>query len=177
MGRKKRMFYMLVPQGVLKHIDVTADGKAREYKQAHLLSILTHHVQSSFPSASAFHYKDISSKYLRQHYTTDYFNSVITPLLASELIEVGESHSTELHFPKSYRLSHILIKEVIDGNTTDIHITNKPLIEKIEKWRRTTLSLQVNKYSFIETEADMLLNLSIDATALEQLYSQRIEDI
>ena len=34
MGRKKRMFYMLVPQGVLKHIDVTADGKARENKQA-----------------------------------------------------------------------------------------------------------------------------------------------
>ena len=112
MGRKKRMFYMLVPQGVLKHIDVTADGKAREYKQAHLLSILTHHVQSSFPSASVFHFKNISSKYLKHHYTTDYFDSVITQLLASELIEVDESYSTELHFPKSYRLSHTLIKEV-----------------------------------------------------------------
>ena len=42
MGRKKRMLYMLVPQGVAKQLEVTADGKALEYKQAHFISILTH---------------------------------------------------------------------------------------------------------------------------------------
>jgi hypothetical protein len=51
------------------------------------------------------------------------------------------------------------------------------LIGKIEKWRRTTLSLQVNKYSFIESEADMLLHLNIDTSVLEQLYEQRKIDI
>ena len=177
MGRKKRMLYMLVPQGVAKQLEVTADGKALEYKQAHFVSILTHHIQSSYPSANAFNYKNISSKYLKHHYTTDYFDSVITPLLDCELIEVDDSYSTELHFPKSYRLSNALIKGVIDGSTTIIYITSKPLIGNIEKWRRTTLSLQVKKYSFIEAEAIMLLHLNIDTSALEQLYEQRITDI
>jgi len=177
MGRKKSKFYITVPQGVLKHLDVTADGNAVQYKQAHLLSFLTHHIQSSYPSASAFYFKDISSKYLKHHYTTDYRDSVITPLLDCELIEADDSYSTELHFPKSYRLNNALIKDVIDGNTTIIYITSKPLIGKIEKWRRTTLSLQVKKYSFIESEADMLLHLNIDTSSLEQLYEQRVADI
>ena len=177
MGRKKRKLFMLVPQGVVKHLDVTTDGKAFEYKQAHLLSILTHHIQSSYPSARAFYFKDISSAYLKQHYTTDYLKGVITPLLDSELIEVDGSYSTELHYPKSYKLSHTLIKEVIDGNTTVIYITSESLIKNIEKWRRTTLSLQVNKHSFIESEADMLLHLNIDTSILEQLYEQRVADI
>ena len=177
MGRKKRKLFMVIPQGVIKHLDVTADGQALEYKQAHLLSILTHHIQSSYPSARAFYFKDISSAYLKQHYTTDYLKSVITPLRDSELIEVDGSYSTELHFPMSYRLSNALIKEVIDGNTTIIYITSKPLIGKIEKWRRTTLSLQVNKHSFIESEADMLLHLNINTSALEQLYHQRVINI
>ena len=177
MGRKKSKFYITVPQGVLKHLDVTADGNAVQYKQAHLLSFLTHHVQSVFPSASAFYFKDISSKYLKHHYTTDYRDSVINPLLDYKLIEVDDSYSTELHFPKSYRLCYTLIKEVIDGDTAVIYITSKPLIGKIEKWRRTTLSLQVKKYSFIESEADMLLHLNIDTSILEQLYEQRVADI
>jgi hypothetical protein len=177
MGRKKMKLFMLVPQGVVKNLGVTADGKALEYKQAHFLSILTHHIQGSFPSTSAFYFKDITSTYLKHHYTTDYFDSVITPLLDCELIEVDDSYSTELHFPKSYRLSNVLIKEVIDGNTTIVYITSKSLIEKIEKWRRTTLSLQVNKLSFIESEADMLLHLNIDTSVLEQLYEQRVADI
>ena len=168
---------MVVPQGVIKYLDITADCQALEYKQAHLLSILTHHIQSSYPSARAFYFKDISSAYLKQHYTTDYLKSVITPLRDSELIEVDGSYSTELHFPMSYRLSNALIKEVIDGNTTLIYITSKPLIGKIEKWRRTTLSLQVNKHSFIASEADMLLHLDINTSALEQLYEQRVADI
>ena len=168
---------MLVPQGVVKHLDVTTDGKAFEYKQAHLLSILTRHIQSSYPSARAFYFKDISSAYLKQHYTTDYLKGVITPLLDSELIEVDGSYSTELHYPKSYKLSHTLLKEVIDGNTTVIYITSESLIKNIEKWRRTTLSLQVNKHSFIEAEAIMLLHINIDRSALEQLYEQRIIDI
>ena len=177
MRRKKRKFFMLIPQGVVKHLNVTANGKAFEYKQAHLLSVLTHHIQSSYPSAKAFYYKDISSSYLKHHYTTNYFKSVITPLLDSELIEVDGSYSTELHYPKSYKLSHTLLKEVIDGNTTVIYITSESLIKNIEKWRRTTLSLQVNKYSFIEAEATMLLHINIDRSALEQLYEQRIIDI
>ena len=177
MGRKKRKLFMLVPQGVVNHLDITTDGKAFEYKQAHLLSILTHHIQSSYPSARAFYFKDISSAYLKQHYTTDYLKGVITPLLDSELIEVDGSYSTELHYPKSYKLSHTLIKEVIDGNTTVIYITSESLIKNIEKWRRTTLSLQVNKHSFIESEADMLLHLNIDTSILEQLYEQRVADI
>ena len=168
---------MLVPKGVVEHLDLTADGKALEYKQAHFLSTLTHHIQSAFPSVSAFYFKNISSDYLIHHYTTDYLHSVITPLLECELIEVDESYSTELHFPKSYRLSSTLIKEVIDGDTTIIYTTSKPLIGKIEKWKRTTLSLQVNKHSFIESEADMLLHLNIDTSALEQLYRQRVTDI
>ena len=95
MGRKKSKFYITVPQGVLKHLDVTADGNAVQYKQAHLLSFLTHHVQSVFPSASAFYFKDISSKYLKHHYTTDYRDSVINPLLDYKLIEADDSYSTE----------------------------------------------------------------------------------
>ena len=42
---------------------------------------------------------------------------------------------------------------------------------------KTTLSLQVNKHSFIESEADMLLHLNIDTSILEQLYEQRVADI
>ena len=177
MGREKRKLFMIVPKGVIQHLDVTAEGQALEYKQAHLLSILTHHIQSSYPSTRAFYFKDISSTYLKNHYTTDYSKSVITPLRDSELIEVDGSYSTELHFPMSYRLSNALIKEVIDGNTTIIYITSKPLIKNIEKWRRTTLSLQVNKHSFIASEADMLLHLNINTSALEQLYEQRVADI
>ena len=177
MGRKKRKLFMLIPQGVVKHLNVTTDGKAFEYKQAHLLSVLTHHIQSSYPSARAFYYKDISSTYLKHHYTTNYFKSVITPLLDSKLIEVDRSYSTELHYPKSYKLSHTLLNEVIDGNTTVIYITSESLIKNIEKWRRTTLSLQVKKHSFIEAEAVMLLHINIKRSALEQLYEQRIIDI
>jgi hypothetical protein len=177
MGREIRKLFMCVPQGVIKYLDVKADGKALKYKQAHFLSILTHHIQSSYPSARAFYFKDISSTYLKHHYTTDYIHSVITPLLDCELINVDDSYSTVLHFPISYRLSNALIKEVIDGNTSIIYIRSKPLIGKIEKWRRTTLSLQVNKYSFIESEADMLLHLNIDTSVLEQLYEQRKIDI
>ena len=177
MGRKKRKLFMLIPQGVVEHLNVTTDGKAFEYKQAHLLSVLTHHIQSSYPSARAFYYKDISSTYLKHHYTTNYFKSVITPLLDCKLIEVDGSYSTELHYPKSYKLSHTLLKEVIDGNTTVIYITSESLIKNIEKWRRTTLSLQVNKHSFLEAEAVMLLHININRSALEQLYEQRIIDI
>ena len=177
MGRKKMKFYVTIPKSMFVYVSVSESGEAKSYKISHFLSILTHHIQDGYPNVGAFFFKDITSIYLKKHYTTDYLTSVITPLLADGIIEVDGAYSTDLHFPISYRLNGILAKEIIEGHTERVYFTNRPLINNIEKWRRGTLSRQIEKYSFIEKEAEMLLHLEINITTLEQLYSQRIEDI
>ena len=93
MGRKKRKLFMLIPQGVVKHLNVTTDGKAFEYKQAHLLSVLLLHT-GSYPSARAF---TIKTHHLQPQ--TPLHNELlksVSTYLDSKLIEVDRSYSAEL---------------------------------------------------------------------------------
>ena len=115
--------------------------------------------------------------YLGTLYNKRYLSEVITPLRQDGIIEVNDSYSTDLGFCKEYGFNKYIIQEVIDEEYTEVYIAKNTLINRINDWQRETLSRQIKKYRFIETEADMLLNLIIDSTALEQLYSQRIEDI
>ena len=115
--------------------------------------------------------------YLGTLYNKRYLSEVITPLRQDGIIEVNDSYSTDLGFCKEYGFNKYIIQEVIDEEYIEVYITKNTLTNRINDWQRETLSRQIKKYRFIETEADMLLNLIIDSTALEQLYSQRIEDI
>ena len=121
--------------------------------------------------------KPLTSVYLGTLYNKRYLSEVITPLKQDGIIEVNDSYSTDLGFCKEYGFNKDIIQEVIDEEYTEVYITKNTLINRINDWQRETLNRQIKKYRFIETEADMLLNLIIDSTALEQLYSQRIEDI
>ena len=138
---------------------------------------MTHHIMSNYPSGNYFLKKPITAEYLSFLYTLRYTKQVIFPLRTDGIIQVNDSYSTDLGFCKEYGFNKDIIQEVIDEEYTEVYITKNTLINRINDWQRETLNRQIKKYRFIETEADMLLNLSIDTTALEQLYSQRIEDI
>ena len=177
MGRKVNRFRCVIPNSLMDYVGVDSRGYTSRYKVAHFLSILTHHIMSNYPSGNYFLKKPITAEYLSFLYTLRYTKQVIFPLRTDGIIQVNDSYSTDLGFCKEYGFNKDIIQEVIDEEFTEVYITKNTLIKRINDWQRETLSRQIKKYRFIETEADMLLNLSIDATALEQLYSQRIEDI
>ena len=179
MGRKKRrqLFKVVIPNSLLGLVGLNEELEVANYKLAHFISILTHHIYSNYPNGDYYLKKPLTSVYLGTLYNKRYLSEVITPLKQDGIIEVNESYSTDLGFCKEYGFNKGIIQEVIDEEYTEVYITKNTLINRINDWQRETLSRQIKKYRFIETEADMLLNLIIDSTALEQLYSQRIEDI
>ena len=177
MGRKVNRFRCVIPNSLMDYVGVDSRGYTSRYKVAHFLSILTNHIMSNYPSGNYFLKKPITAEYLSFLYTLRYTKQVIFPLRTDGIIQVNDSYSTDLGFCKEYGFNKDIIQEVIDEEYTEVYITKNTLINRINDWQRETLNRQIKKYRFIETEADMLLNLSIDTTALEQLYSQRIEDI
>ena len=177
MGRKVNRFRCIIPNSLVDYVDVDSRGIASKYKIAHFLSVLTNHVLSNYPDGDYYLKKPITSEYLSFLYTLRYTKQVVFPLRTDGVIEVNDSYSTDLGFCKEYGFNKDIIQEVIDEEYTEVYITKNTLINRINDWQRETLNRQNKQYLFIETEADMLLNLSIDTTALEQVYSQRIEDI
>ena len=178
MGRKKKeLFKVVIPNSLLGLVGLNDSSEVSNYKLAHFISILTHHIYSNYPDGGYYLKKPLTSVYLGTLYNKRYLSEVIVPLKQVGIIEVNESYSTDLGFCKEYGFNKDIIQEVIDEGYTEVYITKNTLINRINEWQRETLSRQIKKYPFIETEADMLLNLSVDTTALEQLYSQRIEDI
>ena len=177
MGRKVRRFRCIIPSSLVGHIGVNESGIAADYKKSHLLSILTYHIISNYPDGQYYLKKPITSVFLEYMYGSKVVKQLITPLRQEGIIEVNDGYSTDLHQCKEYGLNKEIIQEIIKEGCTEVYITKNTLINRINDWQRETLNRQIKKYRFIEAEADMLLNLSIDTTALEQLYSQRIEDI
>ena len=177
MGRKVNRFRCIIPNSLVDYVDVDSRGIASKYKIAHFLSIVTNHVLSNYPDGDYYLKKPITSEYLSFLYTLRYTKQVVFPLRTDGVIEVNDSYSTDFGFCKEYGFNKDIIQEIIREEYTEVYITKNTLINRINDWQRETLSRQIKKYRFIETEADMLLNLSIDTTALEQVYSQRIEDI
>lgn len=176
MPRKKGKFYLYLPESLYKYVGVNDSGEATSYKVAHFLSILTHHVYINHQKVKAYWKKDISSDFLKEMYTTSYSKDVIIPLIEDGIIIADGSYSVG-NFPKSYSLNKMLIEEVIQDKYSRVFITNNTLIQKINNWRRGTLSRQIEQYFFIEKEAEMLLHLNIDRAVLEQLFDSRVEAI
>ena len=178
MGRKKKqLLRVVIPNSLVGHILVNEKLEASNYKLAHFISILTHHVYSNYPDGSYFLKKPITSVYLGNLYNKRYLSEVITPLKQEGIIEVNDSYSADLGFCKEYGFNKDIIQEIIREEYTEVYITKNTLINRINEWQRETLSRQIKQYRFIESEADMLLHLNIDTSALEQLYEQRVADI
>ena len=177
MGRKVNRFRCIVPNSLVGHIGVNGSDIASDYKKSHLLSILTHHIISNYPDGQYYLKKPITSVFLEYMYGSRVVKQLITPLRQEGIIEVNDSYSADLGFCKEYGFSKDIIQEIIREEYTEVYITKNTLINRINDWQRETLNRQIKQYRFIESEADMLLHLNIDTSALEQLYQQRVIDI
>lgn len=177
MGRKKQLLKVVIPNSLVSSVEPNGKLEASNYKLAHFISLLTHHVYSNFPDGDYYFKKPITSIYLGNLYNKRYLSEVITPLKQEGLIEVNDSYSADLGFCKEYGFNKDIIQEIIREEYTEVYITKNTLINRINEWQRETLSRQINQYRFIESEADMLLHLNIDTSVLEQLYEQRVADI
>jgi len=177
MGRKVIRFRCIIPNSLVDYVDVDSRGIASKYKIAHFLSVVTNHVLSNYPDGDYYLKKPITSEYLSFLYTLRYTKQVVFPLRIDGIIEVNDSYSTDLGFCKEYGFNKDIIQEIIREEYSEVYIIKNTLINRINDWQRETLSRQIKQYRFIESEADMLLHLNIDTSALEQLYEQRIEDI
>lgn len=177
MGRKVNRFRCIIPNSLVDYVGTDSSGIASKYKIAHFLSILTNHILSNYPDGDYYLKKPITSEYLSFLYTLRYTKQVVFPLRTDGVIEVNDSYSTDLNFCKEYGFNKDIIQEVIREEYTEVYITKNTLINRINEWQRETLSRQIKQYRFIGSEADMLLHLNIDTSALEQLYQQRVIDI
>ena len=177
MGRKVNRFRCVVPNSLVGHISVNDSGIAADYKKTHLLSILTHHIISNYPDGQYYLKKPITSVFLEYMYGSRVVKQLITPLRQEGIIEVNDGYSTDLHQCKEYGFNKEIIQEIIKEGCTEVYITKNTLINRINDWQRETLRRQIKQYRFIASEADMLLHLNIDTSALEQLYEQRVADI
>ena len=177
MGRKVNRFRCIIPNSLVDYVGTDSSSIASKYKIAHFLSILTNHILSNYPDGDYYLKKPITSEYLSFLYTLRYTKQVVFPLRTDGVIEVNDSYSTDLNFCKEYGFNKDIIQEIIREEYTEVYITKNTLINRINEWQRETLSRQIKQYRFIESEADMLLHLNIDTSALEQLYEQRVADI
>jgi len=178
MGRRdKQLLRVVIPNSLIGRIAVNEKLGVSNYKLAHFISILTHHVYSNYPDGGYYLKKPITSVYLGVLYNKRYLSEVITPLKQEGIIEVNDSYSADLGFCKEYGFNKDIIQEIIREEYTEVYITKNTLINRINEWQRETLSRQIKQYRFIESEADMLLHLNIDTSALEQLSEHRIIDI
>ena len=101
MGRKKKEFFkVVIPNSLLHLIGLVDDNEASNYKLAHFISILTHHIYSNYPNGGYYLKKPITSVYLGKLYNKRYLSEIITPLKQDGIIEVNDSYSTDLGFCK-----------------------------------------------------------------------------
>ena len=177
MGRKVNRFRCIIPNSLVDYVDTDSSGIAFKYKIAHFLSILTNHILRNYPDGDYYLKKPITSEYLSFLYTLRYTKQVVFPLRTDGVIEVNDSYSTDLNYCKEYGFNKDILQEIIREEYTEVYITKNTLINRINDWQRETLSRQIKQHPFIASEADMLLHLKIDASALKQLYEQRIVDI
>ena len=178
MGRKKKqLLKVVIPNSLVGSVELNVKLEASNYKLAHFISILTHHVYSNYPDGSYYLKKPITSVYLGNLYNKRYLSEVITPLKQDRIIEVNDSYSADLGFCKEYGFNKDIIQEIIREEYTEVYIIKNTLINRINDWQRETLSRQIKQYRFIASEADMLLHLNIDTSVLERLYEQRVADI
>jgi len=179
MGRKKikQLFKVVIPNSLLGLVGLNEELEVANYKLAHFISILTHHIYSNYPNGDYYLKKPLTSVYLGNLYNKRYLSEVITPLKQDGIILVNDGYSTDLHKCKEYGFNKEIIQEIIREEFTEVYITKTTLINRINDWQRETLSRQIKQYRFIESEADMLLHLNIDTSVLEQLYKQRVVDI
>ena len=179
MGRKeiKQLFKVIIPNSLLGLVGLNEELEVANYKLAHFISILTHHIYSNYPNGDYYLKKPLTSVYLGNLYNKRYLSEVITPLKQDGIILVNDGYSTDLHKCKEYGFNKEIIQEIIREEYSEVYITKNTLINRINDWQRETLSRQIKQYRFIESEADMLLHLNIDTSVLEQLYKQRVVDI
>ena len=145
MPRKKQKFYLYIPDSLYQYAGVRETGEATSYKVAHFLSILTHHVYINSANAKAYWKKDISSEFLKKMYVAkSYMAEVIYPLIEEGIVISDGSYSVD-KFSKSDGLNKTLVEEIIQGKYSVVFITSSTLINKINEWRRKTLSLQMEK--------------------------------
>ena len=178
MGRKKKqLLKVVIPNSLVCSVEPNGKLEVSNYKLAHFISILTHHVYSNYPDGGYYLKKPFTSVYLGNLYNKRYLSEVITPLKQDGIIEVNDSYSADLGFCKEYGFNKNIIQEIIREEYTEVYITKNTLINRINDWQRETLSRQIKQYRFIASEADMLLHLNIDTSVLEQLYEQRVADV
>ena len=146
-------------------------------KVAHFVSHLTYHIVKNYPDGEYYFKAPVNSVYLKHHYTSNYKEDVIDILLSADIIEVNGSYSNVLHFPKGYALTKMYRDEIISGEVQKVFIRLPTLINKIKKWKRGTLAINVEKFPFINMEAEMLLNINIDLNKLDSLHQSRLRYI
>lgn len=177
MDEEKNAYFIWVPISCIEFLQPDGMGRVRRFKAAHLLHLLSNHVNANHDSEKAYEFKDLTRDYLIGHYTTAYIKNPINELLDFGFIEVNPAYSTTLHKSKSYRLNKALIKEVLNGNLQRVFFVNKPMVKRISEWRRETLTRHINKYSFIKKEAEMIVHLKLNISTLEYEFQQRLKEI
>ena len=175
--RKKQLFRVIIPNSLLWLLELNHSMQVSNYKLAHFISILTHHIYSNYPNGKYYFKKPITSVFLGKLYNKRYLSEVIMPLKEAGVIEVNDAYSADIGKCKEYGLNKDIIKEIINEEYTEVYITTNTLIRKINEWQQETLLRQIQQYRFIEGEAEMLLHLNIDSECLERLYIDRVEQI
>ena len=81
MGRKKKqLLKVVIPNSLVSNVEPNDKLEASNYKLAHFISLLTHHVYSNYPDGDYYFKKPITSIYLGNLYNKRYLSEVITPL-------------------------------------------------------------------------------------------------
>ena len=178
MGRKKsgESLVCLIPTSLMRYVSGIESSAVKD-KVVHFLHILVYHINSNYPDGEYYLKKPLDNKYLKAHYTDLYYKQVVLPLKAEGIIEVNDSYSTDFGYCKEYGFTKEYRDQITEDEVSEVPITKPTLIQNIKEWRRGTLSRQIEKYPFIEQEADMLLHLNIDLDKLHYLHSQRLKRI
>ena len=178
MGRKKsgESLVCLIPTSLMRYVSGIESSAVKD-KVVHFLHILVYHINSNYPDGEYYLKKPLDNKYLKAHYTDLYYKQVVLPLKAEGIIEVNDSYSTDFGYCKEYGFTKEYRDQITEDEVSEVPITKPTLIQNIKDWRRGTLSRQIEKYPFIEQEADMLLHLNIDLDKLHYLHSQRLKRI
>ena len=146
MGRKKKQsLRVVIPNSLVGSVGLNGKLEASNYKLAHFISILTHHVYSNYPDGDYYLKKPITSVYLGNLYNKRYLSEVIAPLKQDGIIEVNDSYSSDLNFCKEYGFNKSIIQEIIKEEYTEVYITKNTLINRINDWQRETLSRQIKQ--------------------------------
>ena len=110
MGRRKEQrFRVIIPSSLLWLLKLNHSMEVSNYKLAHFISILTHHIYSNYPNGKYYFKKPITSVFLGNLYNTKYLEDVIMPLKEAGVIEVNDEYYTGKCM--DYGLNKDIIKE------------------------------------------------------------------